>query len=170
MEAFCNGDQEAFAQLFERYAQGIQRLIVRLTGDSALATDLTQITFLSVIRGRTRFAAGTKFQSWLYTIAMNALRDHKRRSVREVVREPQAFSEVPDEQMFGDTLLARRLLEALASLPAEQREAVCLHQIEGFAFAEIAEMLGEKETTVKVRAHRGYERLRTLLHDIGVSQ
>jgi len=52
---------------------------------------------------------------------------------------------------------------ALAQLPENQREAIVLHRFEGFSFKEIAELLGVTETAVKVRAHRGYERLRKLL-------
>ncbi len=53
--------------------------------------------------------------------------------------------------------------KALAKLPDSQREAIVLHRFEGFSFKEIAELLGVTETAVKVRAHRGYERLRVLL-------
>jgi len=52
---------------------------------------------------------------------------------------------------------------ALAQLPDSQREAILLHRFEGFSFREIGDLLGVSETAVKVRAHRGYERLRVLL-------
>ena len=62
-----------------------------------------------------------------------------------------------------DPGLTRTVEAALAQLPENQREAIVLHRFEGFSFREIAELLGVTETAVKVRAHRGYERLRVLL-------
>ena len=62
-----------------------------------------------------------------------------------------------------DPGLTREVERALAQLPQNQREAIVLHRFEGFSFREIGELLGVSETAVKVRAHRGYERLRLLL-------
>ena len=68
-----------------------------------------------------------------------------------------------EPEPLADPGLARLVEGALAQLPSSQREAVVLHRFEGFSFREIADLLGVSETAVKVRAHRGYERLRVLL-------
>jgi RNA polymerase sigma factor (sigma-70 family) len=165
MEAFCAGSEAAFEVLFARYAAPIRALVLRLTGDRPLATDLTQTTFLSVVRGRGRFIRGYRVKPWIYTIAMNALRDHKRRAKREVLTAEGAVPEVAYDPAPRDLGLERKVQAALAQLPSAQREAVVLHQLEGFSFTEIAAMVGITESGVKVRAHRGYERLRELLKD-----
>src|SRR5215470_14654498 len=78
MTSFLGGDSGAFDLLFERYRQRIYLYLRRLAGATA-AEDLTQTTFLSVVRGRDCFARGARFRPWLYAIATNAARDHLRR-------------------------------------------------------------------------------------------
>lgn len=167
MQAFCGGDRAALGQLFDRYAARVEALVRRLTGDAALAHDITQTTFLSVVRGRSRYPAGCVFRPWLFTIAMNALRDHMRRRKREVLVPDggRLIADEPHRDRHPDAGLRRALAEALAVLPLEQRQAITLHQLEGFSFAEIANIVGCSRTAAKVRAHRGYERLRELLGD-----
>jgi len=163
MTAFCAGRDAAFETLFDRYAEQVRTLMLRLTGNGALATELTQATFFSVVKGRGRFVEGSRFKPWLFTIAMNALRDHQRRAKREVLSDEGVLPEGTTEAPLPDRGLERAVHEALSALPAIQREAVVLHQLEGFSFREIAEMVGLSESAVKVRAHRGYARLRSLL-------
>lgn len=165
MEAFRDGDVAALAKLFDLHAARVERLVLRLTGDRALAHDITQITFLSLARGRSRYVDGCRFRPWLATIAMNALRDHLRRAKREVlVPEGAAVLEKAGHvDQHRDAWLAVRLEAALGRLPVEQRQAVVLHHLEGFSFAEIAEIAGCTISAAKVRAHRGYQRLRELL-------
>ncbi len=167
MAAFRNGQSDALAVLFDRYARRVQALVHRLSGDAALARDITQTTFLSVVRGRARYPDPCQFRPWLFTIAMNALRDHMRRRKREVL-VPDGASLLDDaghRDQHRDAGLQRALLAALNRLPMEQRQAVTLHQLEGFSFAEVADIVGCSRAAAKVRAHRGYRRLRELLGD-----
>jgi RNA polymerase sigma-70 factor (ECF subfamily) len=69
--------------------------------------------------------------------------------------------------VLPDPALEKAVRVALAQLPVQQREAIILHRFEGFSFSEIAETLGLTESAVKVRAHRGYVRLRRLLAHLG---
>ena len=75
--------------------------------------------------------------------------------------------EQPTEVAPRDFALERTVRQALAQLPPPQREAIVLHRFEGFSFSEIAEVLGLSESAVKVRAHRGYVRLRGLSAHLG---
>jgi RNA polymerase sigma factor (sigma-70 family) len=165
MELFRRGDERAFETLFERHGEPLRGMLVRLTGSRVLAADLAQATFCSVVRSRGRFVPGSKFRPWIFAIAMNALRDHQRRAGRELLTSAGTLPEEPYETTFRDTGLEREVRDALEQLPPQQREAVVLHRFEGFAFSEIAQMVGLTESAVKVRAHRGYERLRELLKD-----
>ena len=163
MQRFCEGDAAAFEALYTRHAGGVQGFLTRMVRDGALAEDLLQTTFLSVVRSRGRYERGTTFAPWLMTIAANAARDAlRRRQHREAyTREaPEPLSTAP---VTGDPGMRRQLEDALQQLSAEQREAVLLHKIEGWSFEEIASLRGISTSAARVRAHRGYEKLRQLL-------
>jgi RNA polymerase sigma factor (sigma-70 family) len=168
MERFCDGEPAALEALFTRHAGGVQGFLTRMVHDGALAEDLLQTTFLSVVRSRGRYERGTRFAPWLMTIAANAARDAlRRRQHREAyTREaPEPPSSAP---MEGDPGMRRQLEDALRQLPAEQREAVLLHKLEGWSFEEIASLRGISTSAARVRAHRGYEKLRHLLGEADV--
>jgi RNA polymerase sigma factor (sigma-70 family) len=168
MERFCQGEARAFDVLFQRYARPLHGYLSRLTGSAATAEDLVQHTFLSVVRSRGRFQAGARVRPWLYAIATNAARDWQRRRRPEDLTEEGELpagvaAEGPAPRDLG---LERVVQQALAALPEGQRVPILMHRFEGLGFAEIAEALGLTETAVKVRAHRGYARLRELLAEL----
>jgi len=166
MERFLGGDSTAFEALFVRHARRVHAYLRRMVGP-AMADDLTQSTFLSVVRSRSRFQQGARFRPWLYAIASNAARDHVRRARFEQPTEDGDTPDAPADATPSDPLLQRAVQTALAQLPVAQRQAIVLHRFQGFSFSEIAETLGLTESAVKVRAHRGYLRLRGLLAHLG---
>jgi RNA polymerase sigma factor (sigma-70 family) len=165
MERFCSGEHDAFEALFARHSGRVQGFLARMVRDGPLAEDLLQTTFLSVIRARGRYEPGTRFVPWLLTIAANAARDSLRHR-----RHVEAFSQerpaAPSEALpgVGDPVLRRQLEDALQQLPPDQREAVILSKVEGWSFEEIAALRGISAGAARLRAHRGYEKLRELLH------
>ena len=164
MERFRGGDASAFDALFARHAVRVHAYLRRMVGTTT-AEDLTQTTFLSVVRSRDRFQRGARFRPWLYAIAGNAARDHVRRA-----RFEQLDGQTPEqseEPLLPDPAMEKAVHVALVELPLQQREAILLHRFQGFSFGEIAETLGLTESAVKVRAHRGYVRLRMLLAHLG---
>jgi RNA polymerase sigma-70 factor (ECF subfamily) len=163
MDQFCRGDEKAFDALFDRHGPAVRGYLARLTGNSALADDLTQTTFLSLVRARGRFIRGSKFKPWLYAIATNAARDARRRKGDQLTETGELPGGEGAEMAVRDPGLERQVQAALQQLPAQQREAILQHRFHGIPFAEIAEQEGVSESAVKVRAHRGYERLRELL-------
>jgi RNA polymerase sigma factor (sigma-70 family) len=139
-----------------------------MVGQRELAEDVLQTTFVSVVRARGRYQPGTNVRGWLYAIAANAARDALRRARVRAVEQPSdasASANWSDDARGepADPALRAALAAALEALPADQREAVVLHKLEGLSFPEIAEILQISAGAAKVRAHRGYERLRTLL-------
>jgi RNA polymerase sigma factor (sigma-70 family) len=163
MERLRDGDEHAFDALFERHAGSIHRFLSRRV-DDAQAEDLTQETFLSVIRARGRYLLGRSFRNWLYAIASNAARHHLRAQRREGTRLREAAASLCTAALDeGAGIGERAVREALALLPDAQREVIMLHAYEGMTFAEIADVLGMSGVTVRVRAHRAYRRLRELL-------
>jgi RNA polymerase sigma-70 factor (ECF subfamily) len=170
MRRFCRGDEAAFDMLHHRFAAAVLAYLTRMVRDSALAEDLLQATFLSFVRARGRYQEGTNVRAWIYAIATNAARDALRRRrarperLTDTGAPPDAVGE-PDAPR--DPAAARAVEDALASLPPDQREAVVLHKLQELSFEEIAAALGISEGAAKVRAHRGYQRLRQLLGPLG---
>ncbi|RKH41780.1 RNA polymerase sigma factor [Corallococcus sicarius] len=164
MDLFCQGDHSAFEALFARHAGRVQGFLARMVRDGPLAEDLLQMTFLSVIRARGRYEPGTRFTPWLLTIAANAARDalrHQQHVDSHAHAPPEGLTSVPAPD--GDPVLRRRIEDALQLLPLEQREAVVLSKLEGWSFEEIAQLRGIRAGAARLRAHRGYEKLRELL-------
>ena len=125
-----------------------------------------QTTFLSMVRARGRYESGTSVSSWLLTIAANAARDSLRRQRRGTVALDvvgRTDSEKTAEQAASDPGARKQIEDAFQQLPAQQREAVILHKLNGWSFEQIAEQLGISMTAARIRAHRGYEKLRSLL-------
>ena len=163
MEQFCQGDEKAFDALFERHAPAVRGYLARMVGSTAMADDLTQTTFLSLVRARGRFLKGARFKPWLYAIATNAARDSKRRRTEHLTATGDLPADEGEEMVVRDLGMQKQVHAALGQLPDSQREAILQHRFHGLSFAEIAAAQGVTESAVKVRAHRGYERLRELL-------
>lgn len=168
MAGFCRGEEGAFDQLFERHSSHLHSFLSNMVRDTALAEDLLQITFLSLVRSRHRYEQGTKVLPWLVTIAANAARDSQRRKRSAVshLRNESATAEKSVDPEPSDPGLRKQLSAALEQLPQQQREAVVLHKVEGWSFDEIARATGITETAARIRAHRGYEKLRHLLGSV----
>jgi RNA polymerase sigma factor (sigma-70 family) len=171
MARFCAGDDRAFEALHARYARPIHAFVRRMVDDQALADDLLQTTFLTVVRARARYIRGTSVRAWMFAIAANAARDSLRRTrvrrARSVVGTEEPAPADLEQPALPDPPAARAVQQALGALSAEQREAVLLHKVHGLSFSEIAETLGISSGAAKVRAHRGYEHLRALLAPLG---
>jgi RNA polymerase sigma-70 factor (ECF subfamily) len=106
-----------------------------------------------------------RFKPWLFTIALNLKREYFRtRRRRPEVLAGESSSERAEPPAGQERVDARQAVTwALDKIPGEQREVIELHWFEGLSFQEIAECLGIGAVAAKVRAHRGYTRLRALL-------
>jgi RNA polymerase sigma-70 factor (ECF subfamily) len=174
MQRYCDGDAGAFRELYARVAPRLLGYLLKMARERALAEDLLQQTFLKVHRARTAYVRGADPLPWIYSIAhrtfIDAARKHKRAVVR--VGEAEDLPEVPAgitggstdrDEVPADPELVSAALDALAELPAQQREAVVLTKLDGKSVAEAAAIAGTSVGAMKVRAHRGYEALRRLL-------
>lgn len=171
MAAYVAGNAAAFDHLFLRWSPRIRQLFMRsgLGGDQA--DDLVQQCFLQMHRARADFQPDRRVHPWLYTIAINLRRQFFRRRGRKPetgldvdVPEPRAPAVDPDAP-----LVAALVRTALGELPDSYREVIELHWFEGMSFAEIATVVGGTTTAMKVRAHRGYAKLRAALEAAGVT-
>jgi RNA polymerase sigma-70 factor (ECF subfamily) len=170
MAAYVAGDRPAFMRLFERWAPRLRSLFVRggLRGDDA--DDLVQQTFFQLHRARADFRAGSSLRPWIFTIALNLRRQYMRRAGRKPEHELDEHSVPPAEAVDPDAAIdGRHVRAALQSLPEAQREVIMLHWFSGLSFREVAQVVGATPTAVKVRAHRGYAKLRAHLEAAGVT-
>ncbi|HEY8945289.1 MAG TPA: RNA polymerase sigma factor [Polyangiaceae bacterium] len=164
MLRYCQGDREAFRELFDRYAGMLLRLLSRELRDPALAEDLVQQTFLQLHRARFDFDPTRSFKPWVLTIALNLERGAKRsRHRRPEVSGGLEAESVGQPGDQGRVEARQSVSWAMEYLSAEQREVIELHWYEGLSFPEVARRLGIGAVAAKVRAHRGYSRLRALL-------
>lgn len=171
MERYASGDAAAFEALFERHRGRLFRFLLHSTNDESAAEDLFQEVFVKIVRARENFTRSGSFKSWLYAIARNALVDrHRRRGVRP---DQSVESRELDEGKHGRSaasspevhLLRRRIREAVASIPREQREVFLLREQAGMDFQQIANIVGCGVPTAKSRMRYALERLRRLLTD-----
>ncbi|HEY4238655.1 MAG TPA: RNA polymerase sigma factor [Kofleriaceae bacterium] len=168
MERYVDGDASAFRELYALVAPRLYGYLVKMARDRARADDLLQQTFLKVHRARAAYVRGADPVPWIYSIAHRTFLDDARKVKRTAARTDdeaelgQVAAAPPDEPRADPELLAKAL-DALAELPANQREAVVLTKLDGKSVAEAAQIAGTTTGAMKVRAHRGYEALRGLL-------
>jgi RNA polymerase sigma-70 factor, ECF subfamily len=168
------GDLNAFNDLVVCYQDMLFALVVRMVPDRDQASDAVQEAFFSAYRNMNGFRGGS-VKSWLSRIAINAAMDTQRLRKR---RPAEPYPELEDEtwQPPADasadpvttSLTAERhrvLNAALAKITDDQRAAIVLYDVEGYDYAEIAEMTGVSVGTVKSRIHRGRLALRGQLLD-----
>jgi RNA polymerase sigma-70 factor (ECF subfamily) len=168
MSAYVAGNAAAFRVIFERYAPLLMRAMLRELYMREEANDLVQQTFLQLHRARADFDPAQKLKPWVFTIAMNLKREHFRRKKRRPERSLEAESaNEPAVPALGAARVEARhtLARVLQDLPADQREVIELHWFDGLEFPEVAQVVGASVSAVKVRAHRGYVRLRHALGD-----
>jgi RNA polymerase sigma-70 factor, ECF subfamily len=175
MARYVTGDATAFRELYALVGPRLYGYLMKLARQRAVADDLLQQTFLKVHRARATYVLGADPVPWIYSIAHRTFIDEARKQNRAVVRVADDDA-LPEEaaDLAGSTAdrrdesrvdpeLVRDTLDALAELPASQREAVILTKLESKSIAEAARIAGTTVGAMKVRAHRGYERLRSLL-------
>ena len=172
------GDRAAFAGLVEKYKQPVMNFIFRSLRDEIEAEDLAQNVFLQAWKSRGRYKQTAKFSTWLFTIARNlCLNEIRRRSRHPADSLEEAHAEhedqprqqyedksqiaPPDKLLHGE--LARKIEEALAELPENQRAAILLCRQDELSYEEIAEVLDCSLSATKSLIHRGRETLKEKL-------
>jgi RNA polymerase sigma-70 factor, ECF subfamily len=173
--AIGRGDPDALGLLYDRYGRLALAVAYRVLGDYHAAEDAVQDAFLAVWRRVDSFDRRRgAVRGWLLTIVRNAAVDRRRgrhaHSRQDAPLDDEAFRlATEDEATFAvvaSSVEARRVREALAGLPAEQREAIELAYFGGLTHQEIAERTGAALGTVKGRLRLGLHKLRAALADL----
>lgn len=157
------GDREAFAALYERFAPTVHGVLVSMVRP-AEAGDLVHEVFLHALRSIERLEDPGRFGAWVCTIARNLARDqHKGR--REAAELPDELSAREPSGGGEDAEEAERALDALRALPEAYRETLALRLVEGMTGPEIAERTGMTPGSVRVNLCRGMKLLRERLQE-----
>ncbi|MGH7950643.1 MAG: RNA polymerase sigma factor [Limisphaerales bacterium] len=172
------GDRAAFTKLVEKYKQPVMNFVHRTLRDETEAEDLAQNVFLQVFKSRARYQQTAKFSTWLFTIARNLCLNEIRRRSRhpaESLEETHPENEDQPSRQFEDAKiilppekllhgeLAKKIEDALAALPENQRSAILLCRQDELSYEEIAEILDCSLSATKSLIHRGRETLKEKL-------
>jgi RNA polymerase sigma factor (sigma-70 family) len=162
MAAFARGSADAFAALFQRYKSPVFGFFCRRVEDRSRAEELTQDTFLALLRAAERYQPTALFRTWLYAVALNILRAHRRKALFRALFSGRATerNDPPAPVHFETELILR---EAVGKLEPADREVLLLREFEELNYAEIAIVLHIPINTVRSRLFRARTALRDLL-------
>jgi RNA polymerase sigma-70 factor (ECF subfamily) len=133
-----------------RFERRVLTLAWRLLGSAEDAQDASQEVFLRAFRFLNRFDTRRPFEPWIVRMTVNVCRDLGRKRQPNVLLDPEALRSTSDPHADVNLVEQRRILHrALAELPQKERAAVVLRDIEDFSTAEVAEILGSSEATVR---------------------
>jgi RNA polymerase sigma-70 factor (ECF subfamily) len=178
MERVARGDADAFAAIYRRYERPLFNFLLRVTARRPLAEDLLQETFARVWRAARTWDPGRgPARAWLYKVALNSARSelgrlvHRARHVEIDAQPVELADDRSGEQSVAERLdeegQARAVSRALRALPDFMREVVLLRCQQQMSFAEIAQVTGVPEGTLKSRFHRAVLQLRARLGEGG---
>lgn len=162
------GDWSAVDYLYGRYADDVQRFVQSIVHDHHAAEDVTQDVFARLVRIIRRYEErDVPFAAWLMRVARNAALDHLRARRQIPVEEVRAIA---GESGGQDSFEHRQSIrDALAELPATQREVLILRHVAGLSPGEIAELLGKTEPSIHGLHHRGRATLKRNLSELGLT-
>jgi RNA polymerase sigma-70 factor (ECF subfamily) len=170
IDAIRQGDRHAFCELVRRQNRFVRSVVVGVLGPTDRVDDVTQQVWTAVWERIGKLRDARRWRSWLYRLARNAAidagRDLTRRRNRseQMAREPAPMEnhQTPDSEA-ADNEQHRRVLGAITALPALYREPFVLRHINGWSYAEIAEVMGMPVNSVETRLVRARRLLREAL-------
>lgn len=183
MLRYCAGDAMAFETLYRRHRGPVYRYLLRQCGNAGSADELFQDVWLRVVNARIGYEVKARFTTWLYRIAHNRLMDFFRSNARARLESYDALAEglsadesvgeqvdfdsgaEPVEVTLDRKRMAQRLVAAIDTLPAAQREAFLLREEAGLSLEDIAAATGVNAETAKSRLRYAVAKLRSLLKE-----
>ena len=187
--ALRSGDEQVFCQLVDHWGGVMLRLALAHVPNRAVAEEVVQEAWLTVLRSLDRFERRSALRTWVLGIVVNVARSRARAERRSVplesetagpsvdparflpaehprwphhwATEPVAWRTPEEDLLAGET--RRILLEAIAALPPAQRNVLVLRDVEGVTAAEVCNILGISDTNQRVLLHRARSRVRAAL-------
>jgi RNA polymerase sigma-70 factor (ECF subfamily) len=188
LKALRAGDEAVFAELVDRWSEVMLRLALSRVGSRAVAEEVVQDAWLTVLRSFDRYERRSTFRTWVLGIVVNLARSRARAERRSVplssesepavdparfltadhprwphhwAVEPAAWRTPEEELLAGET--RQVILDAIDALPPAQREVIVLRDVEGFESYEVCNTLGLTDTHQRVLLHRARSRVRHAL-------
>jgi RNA polymerase sigma-70 factor (ECF subfamily) len=171
----ATGDSAAWRAIVAEYAPRLFGLLRSHCHDDELAEEIAQSTLCTLAAKIGEYVESGRFESWLFRIAMNRLRDEMRRRVRHartMDAEPMQSVAGPAARGAGRVAgaeLREQLARAMARLPEADREIIELRHTGGMSFKALSDYYSEPVGTLLARHHRALRKLRTLLEGLGIS-
>jgi RNA polymerase sigma-70 factor (ECF subfamily) len=170
----ARGDSDAWRAVVAAVAPRVFGLMRAQCRDPELAEEITQSTFCTLAAKIGEYVESGRFESWVFRIAMNRLRDEMRRRSRQArTMEDEPLQAVTGRRERGSraeaTEVNERLARAMARLPESDREIIELRHTGGLSFKELSDYYDEPVGTLLARHHRALRKLRGLLEDMGVT-
>lgn len=163
-----SGDQRAFSQIVDRYKDNIASVVMGMTGDVSMTTDIAQQTFIRTFRFLDKFEGRSSFKTYITRIAinlsLNALKARQRDTNRFVDLDRTTMLLPAEEVNREEREIVHR---ALAQLDDKHRSVVSLRMIEGYSTKETAQVLEISEGTVMSRLSRGMDKMKHILKELG---
>jgi RNA polymerase sigma-70 factor (ECF subfamily) len=174
LSSLCDGRVEGVARAYDRWHQRVRVLARRLLADEAASEDVVQETFVALGPAARRFRGEVSLERFVLAIAVKRSRRHLRTTTRRRRQLAGLALENPPEQRDPEhhayrRQLAGRLAGALDLLPAAQRVAFVLCEVEEMTALEASHLIGAPEATVRTRLFHARRRLRDLLSEEGAS-
>lgn len=161
------GSRGALCRIYEKYKKDLLAVANALLNDLNVAEDVVHDAFVSFVQSADTFRLTGSLKGYLLTCVANLARDRIRARKREPLRLDNADTAVSDPRIPSQTVISaeelRRLRDAIAALPYEQREVVILHLQAGRTFRQIAEFRAVPVSTIQSRYRYGLAKLRSLL-------
>ncbi|HSG82231.1 MAG TPA: sigma-70 family RNA polymerase sigma factor, partial [Gemmatimonadota bacterium] len=168
VHAVLNGDPDAYTVLVQRYQDVLYRYAEQMTGQPDVAAEIVQSALVKGYEKLDRCQDARRVGAWLFRINANQCKDYlkdvRRRDLSLQDARPLTGEAGPEHDAERGEL-GDRIREALARLTPEERQAFVLKHVEGFAYEEMAELLGASVGALKMRVHRAREALQPLLEE-----
>src|SRR5262249_53722167 len=165
----AGGDRQALGQLYGRHHVRVYRYLLRLTNNTASAEDLVSEVFIEAWKQAARFEGRSQVSTWIIGIArhkaISSLRRRGAEPLDDEMAEGIADSAANAEAMLQEQETVAALRQALTQLSAAHREIVDLVYYHGKSIADVAEIVGVPEATVKTRMFYARKRLASLLDE-----
>jgi RNA polymerase sigma-70 factor, ECF subfamily len=160
---FTLGSSEAFNELFRRYKQPVYGFFRRRLTDPTHADELSQETWVALLRAASRYEPRALFRTYLYAVAFKILRAHRRKANFRALFFGKSGSTIPDPSKSDPTEFGLWVRRAVEKLDPIDREMLLLREFEQLSYAEIADLLQLPLNTVRSRLFRARTALRALL-------
>lgn len=170
LAALRRGEAAAFDEVYLRYRERIFRFLCRMCGRRDVAEDLFQETFLQLARHAARLAEDSDLGAWLYTVARNRYRSHRRWSVLDGLGRRALPAPAEGGPRADDAVAVSELERALGALPADRREVLVLLGVEGLPPEQVAQILGVSAEALRQRLSRARAELAARLAEAPPSQ